>query len=84
MDRARLVLELKQLVIDECQKDVTPADIGDDALLIGKKSVLELDSLDALQVSLAVKQRYGKAVEGGNKGRKVLMSINTLADFILA
>lgn len=84
MDRARLVLELKQLVIDECQKDVTPADIGDDALLIGKKSALGLDSLDALQVSLAVKQRYGKAVEGGNKGRKVLMSINTLADFILA
>ncbi|HET6724403.1 MAG TPA: acyl carrier protein [Gammaproteobacteria bacterium] len=84
MDREQLVSELKQLVIDECEKDIAPDGLSADAQLIGKQSPLELDSLDALQISLAVKQRYGKAIEGGNKGRKVLASINSLADFILA
>lgn len=83
LDKEQLIGELKQLVIDECEKDVTPEQIDPDAILIGRRSPLELDSLDALQISLAVKQQYGKPIEGGNKGRKVLKSINTLADFIL-
>lgn len=82
MDREQLTLELKQLVIDECDQDVRVQDIDNDAYLIGRKSELGLDSLDALQISLAIKQRYGKRLEGGHETRAALKSINTLADFI--
>lgn len=83
MDREQLTLELKQLVIEECETDVRPEDIADDALLMGPESKLGLDSLDALQISLAVKKRYGTRIDGGHETRAALESINTLADFIL-
>lgn len=82
MDRAQLKLELKQMIICECQKNAFPEHLDDDAILIGSESQLELDSLDALQIALAVKQRYGKRIDGSTETRAALKSINTLADFV--
>ena len=45
---------------------------------------LDLDSLDGLQIALAVKERYGVRIEGGPDGRKAFASISALADFITA
>ncbi|HEX5340765.1 MAG TPA: acyl carrier protein [Gammaproteobacteria bacterium] len=84
MDRAQLKLQLKQLIVTECEKKIEPATIQDDAILIGSSGALDLDSLDALQIALAVKQRYGKRIDGNNQTRAALTSINTLADFILS
>ena len=85
MDRERLKLELKELVVTECQKNhIQPDQIADDDILIGSAGRLDLDSLDALQIALAVKQKYGKRIDGGKETRAALKSINTLADFILA
>lgn len=84
MDREQLKRELKVLLIEECQKELTPEQIPDDAILIGGRNGLDFDSLDALQISMAIHQRYGKRIQPGNEGRKVLTSVNSLADFILA
>ena len=84
MDRDGLKLELKQMIVRECQKDVPPEQLADDAILIGGESQLQLDSLDALQIALAVKQRYGKRIDGSTETRMALKSIDSLADFILA
>ncbi len=84
MDREQLKLELKQLIIKECEKNVVPEQISDDGILIGSQSQLDLDSLDALQIALAIKQRYGKRIDGSKETRAALKSINTLADFITA
>ena len=83
-DREALKLELKQMIIAECQKEIAVGDFSDAATLIGSTSDLGFDSLDALQIALAVQQRYGKRIEGNNETRTALTSINTLADFILA
>jgi acyl carrier protein len=81
-DRESLKAELKRLVTTECDKDVDIAAIGDDDFLIG--GPLELDSLDALQICMEVKNRYGVRIEGGPEARRALQSINALADTILA
>jgi acyl carrier protein len=82
VDKEQLMHELKVLIIDECEKDMRPEQIDNDAILLGQDSELGLDSLDALQISLAIKQRYGKRIAGNNQTRAALQSINTLADFI--
>ena len=85
MEREALKRDLKELVVVECKKNlVQPEQIGDDDILIGSAGHLDLDSLDALQIALAVKQKYGKRIDGGKETRKALKSINSLADFILA
>ena len=83
-DREALKLELKQMIISECQKEIAVEAFADTATLIGSDSALGLDSLDALQISLAVQQRYGKRIEGNNETRNALTSIDTLADYILS
>ena len=84
MELEALKQELKLLVIEECDVDVEAHEIEDDERLIGSDGRLDLDSLDALSISLEVKTRYGKHIDSGNETRMALSSINTLADFILA
>jgi acyl carrier protein len=83
MEREALKRELKALIVTECMKDIAPESLGDAELLMGPESRLGLDSLDALQISLAVQQRYGKRIEGNNETRHALASVDALADFIL-
>ncbi|PCH61483.1 MAG: acyl carrier protein [Gammaproteobacteria bacterium] len=84
MDKEVLMQELKALIVEECDTELGANDIESTELLLGGGSRLGLDSLDGLQISLAVKERYGKRIEGGNKSRLALTSIETLADFILS
>ena len=82
MEVEALKAELKQLIVDECEVDIPAGDILDDELLMGSETRLGLDSLDALTISLAVKDRYGKHIDSGNETRLALTSINHLAAFI--
>lgn len=85
MNRDTLKHDLKKMIIIECDKedDFTVEDISDDETLIGSQASLELDSLDTLQLSLAIKQAYNVRVEGAKEGRIAFASINAMADYIL-
>ncbi len=84
MDMEQLKHELKQLLVVECDLDLEPDQLADDELLLGSDSRLALDSLDALTMALAVKDRYGCSIEGGNETRSALATISSLAQFIRA
>lgn len=81
LSAGQLKQALKEMIIDECDKDINTSDISDDEQLIGGK--LDLDSLDALQICMAVKAAYGVRIEGGPEARKSLASINSLCHTIL-
>ncbi len=72
---------LKAMIVKECDKDIAPDSIQDDEVLIG--GPLQLDSLDALQICLAVKDRYDVRIEGGQAAYKALASVNALAQTIV-
>lgn len=74
---------LKNLIITECEKDgFSPSDIDDEAPLFGPNSLLQLDSLDALQISMALEEKYGIKITDSKKLRKIMSSINSLAAYI--
>lgn len=75
---------LKQLIIDACDlaDRFAVRDIDDDAPLFGRDSKLGLDSVDALQISIAVQQAYDIAITDSKEMRRIMMSINTFADFL--
>ena len=72
--------ELKELIIEECEKEIEPSEISDDESLL--RGDLDLDSLDVLQICMAIKTNYGVRIEGSAQSRKVLKNINTLANYI--
>lgn len=77
-----LKYELKKLIIEECEKECEIEDVKDDAQLFGPESVLELDSMDALQISMALHKKYGLKTTDSKELRKIMVSINTLAEYI--
>ena len=80
-DRAALIAELKTMILRECDLDRDADGISDDMPLIAEG--LALDSLDALQISLAVKEHYAVRIEGGPDARRAFGSTAALADFII-
>ena len=77
-----LIDALKEMIIEECDKDCAADDIDTDEELIG--GPLDLDSLDALQICMAVKETYGVRIEGGPEARRALASVRALAQTIVA
>jgi acyl carrier protein len=76
-----LKIELKELIVDVLSlDDVTPEEIQDDEPLFVEG--LGLDSIDALELSLAVEKRYGLKIRSEEVGQKVLYSVSTLATHI--
>jgi acyl carrier protein len=64
-----LKLEIKRLIIEALGlEDITPADIEDDAPLFGEG--LGLDSIDALELGIALRKRYQLKLEANDAGMK--------------
>ena len=78
-----LEYELAELIIHFCNvEDVAPDEIAHDEPLIGPDSPFGLDSLDAVEVVVAVQKKYGVRIGGEKTSREALESLRTLAKFI--
>ena len=81
MDLSGLKSEIKRLLIEALDlRGKTEADIDDDAALFGEG--LKLDSLDALQLAVALEERYGVEVPEGDPGKLVFASVSAIAAFV--
>jgi len=77
-----LAADLKALILDAAEKDNPPGGLADDEVLFGPEARLGLDSLDALQVSMAIQERYGVRLPDSKDTRRALTSIAHLAEFL--
>ena len=77
-----LKLRLKQLIVKEADKDVAPETIGDEEPLFGPPASLKLDSIDGLQLSMALQNQFGVRITDPKQLVRIMRSINTLADHL--
>lgn len=77
-----LKLRLKQLIVTEADKEVAPESITDEETLFGPDSTLQLDSIDGLQISMALQTQFGVRVTDPKQLLRIMRSINTLADHL--
>lgn len=77
-----LEVEIKKLLIEALGlEDITIEDIKDEEALFGDG--LGLDSIDALELGMALKKRFNLALSSNKEENKqYFYSIQTLADFI--
>ncbi|HEY0819851.1 MAG TPA: phosphopantetheine-binding protein [Rhizobacter sp.] len=74
-----LIADLKTLVLEAAEKTAPDGGLTDDEVLFGPDARLGLDSLDALQISMAIQQRYGVRMPDSKDTRRALTSIAHLA-----
>ena len=81
MEKENLKQQLKKQII-ECLNLTTfkPEDIKDDEPLFGEG--LGLDSIDSLELIVLLKREYGIIIQDPKEGRKVLVDVNTMVDYI--
>lgn len=77
-----LETDVKQLIIDSLQlEDLTPTDIDTDAPLFVEG--LGLDSIDALELGMAIRKKYDVQLAGDpDESRKDFASVRTLMALI--
>jgi len=81
MDTTELKEQLKRQIIQFLNlTDLTPADISDNEPLFGDG--LGLDSIDSLELIVLLKKEYGIDIRDPREGRKVLVDVATMADYI--
>ncbi len=86
-DAAALRLEIKRIIVSELNlKGRAPESIGDDATLFGTgrggPGGLGLDSLDALQLAMAIEERLGVRIPEGDEARAIFASVRAIADHV--
>lgn len=79
---AELIAALKSLVLQATDKDEPEGGLTDDEILFGLQSRLALDSLDALQISMAIQQRFGVRMTDSKETRRALSSIAHLQQYL--
>jgi acyl carrier protein len=77
MDNA-LREQIKNLMVENLMLQVTATEIGDDQPLFGPGS-LGLDSVDALQLVVALDKNFGLKVPDPAAAKQILQSVNTIA-----
>ncbi len=81
---SELEAEIKNLIVDTLQlEDVTAADIASDMTLFGEG--LGLDSVDALELGLALFKKFGVRIDGDAGTNRVhFANVQALAAFVSA
>lgn len=77
-----LELELKELIIEVLDlEDITPDDINSEEPLF--VDGLGLDSIDALELGVALQKKYGVKIEAeGEQTRELFASVKNLVKFV--
>ena len=80
-DFESIKLRLKALIIEELDlRTKTPEQIDDGAPLFGEG--LGLDSLDALQLAMAVEEQFGVTIPEGDEAKEIFRSVTSLAEHV--
>ena len=81
MEAAELKQQLKKQIISFLNlTSMEPDDIKDEEPLFGDG--LGLDSIDSLELIVLLNREYGITIKDPKEGRKILVNINTMVDYI--
>ena len=70
--------DIRKLMVENLMLQISAEEIGDDQPLFGPGSV-GLDSVDALQLVVALDKTYGLKIADPEAAKKILQSVNTIA-----
>ncbi|MGA2030159.1 MAG: phosphopantetheine-binding protein [Verrucomicrobiota bacterium] len=70
--------EIKRMLVESLMLQISAEEIGDDQLLFGPGS-LGLDSVDALQLVVALDKNYGLKISDPGTARNILQTVNCIA-----
>ena len=77
-----LKIRIKALLVENLMLQMSPEEIGDEVPLFSAEG-LGLDSIDALELAVAIEKNFGVATPSTEVAREAFVSVNTIARHIL-
>lgn len=78
MEGQDLKSQIKNLISEELMLELEDGELADDAMLFDPDGV-GLDSVDALQLVVAIEKTFGFKIENAEKAAKILVSVDSVA-----
>ncbi|MGA3179820.1 MAG: acyl carrier protein [Verrucomicrobiota bacterium] len=78
MSNPELRLQIKRLMVENLMLQITAEEIADDILMFGPGG-LGLDSVDALQLVVALDKNFGLKISDAEAAKGILQNVNTIA-----
>ncbi len=75
--------EVKELIIKTLRfENIKPEDIPDDANFFSGENIIKIDSIDVLEIVVAIQTRFNVKIDDQNLARNIVNSVNTVAEFV--
>jgi acyl carrier protein len=75
--------DIKKMIVDTLNmQDIKAEDIEGNLPLFGGDNTLGLDSIDAIELVMAVQREFKVRIDDQNLAREVLKDVNSIAEFI--
>jgi len=81
MSDVDLKSRVKSMLVESLMLKMSPEEIADDVLLFSPDG-LALDSIDALELAVAIEKIFGVPTPSAEVARHAFACVNTIADFI--
>lgn len=79
-----LKTEIKELIIQTLNiKNILAEQVPDSVPLFSAENVLNLDSIDGIELVMAVQEKYQVRIADQNVARYVIESIDSIAEFVI-
>jgi acyl carrier protein len=76
-------LEIKKLIIETLKfKNTNPEDILDDVSFFSGENTIKIDSIDSLELVLAIQKQFSVRINNQNLARVIINTVNSIAEFV--
>ncbi len=78
-----LKLQIKQMIVETLNlKEVNAAEILDNQPLFSGENIITLDSIDGIELIMAIQRKFGVRLDDQNLARNILNTVDSMAEFI--
>jgi len=82
-DELKLKVKVKEMIVDTLKiNDVNPPDILNDQPLFSGENIITLDSIDGIELIMAIQRKFGVRLDDQNLARNILNTVDNMAEFI--
>jgi len=79
-----LKTEIKELIIQTLNiKNIRADEVQDSVPLFSPENILNLDSIDGIELVMAIQDKYQVRIADQNVARNVLESVDSISDFLV-
>ena len=83
-ENQKLKTEIKELIIQTLNiKNIQAEQVPDSVPLFSSENILNLDSIDGIELVMAIQERFQVRIADQNVARNVLESIDSIAEFLV-